>query len=654
MFLSIADQTAQAQPSLTKGIPSSLIPGTTTEVTFHGSKLADPLTLWSPLGLSIEEIQPSDDQKSVTCKINTPVGQAVGVIAIVAANTAGISEPLLLMIDDLPPVVDNGTNHSLEKAQTISPAAVVHGHSEGIRADYYRLPLEAGQKISVEVVAQRIDSSMDQIVRVLDLEGHTLAEADDAQGLGADCRFQFTCDQQGDYFLEIRDSGYLAGGAYALRIGDFPIVTSTFPLGGRFGATNRFKFTGISAADAKPVILHVPEVNVGEHLTVNVKAVDGHFSSMVTLATSDLPEAIESEPNDQLAQGNSITVPCAVNGVFQNAPDTDCYEFAATALQRLDFTSYGRSLGTPAYAFLQLYDEKNNLVAASAVTDADELTLTYTPKQDGMLQLLVRDLVNRGGVEYAYRVEIRSGPDFSLALKQEKGAALKFSVPTNGGIFSLNVQSQRHGYAGPIRLTLLNADSRLKLYNAVIPAQANEVTLYVATPDNLEPGEFHALRIVGHADIGGREVRRTMHTESTLRAKLPRMLYPHYLLDGYLSLVATAAQEPFFSTTSQQAAVIFTQGTEQCEYVFSIERLQKEFKAALTVLTEGLPAGFKATVKSEKDKYNVTITGDKNALLGETQIRFVSIGKHKGHGLVDVQVVPVRVIAAEAEKGSSP
>jgi len=652
LLLLTVGQVAHAQPTLSRSVPASLISGVPTEVTIHGGKLTGTLTLWSPLGLKIEAIKPAEDQKTVTCKITADAGQAVGVVAILAANAAGISEPLLIMIDDLPPIADNADNHSPEKAQPISAANVVHGRSDGVVADYYLLPLEAGQKISIEVVAQRISSAMDPIVTLLDPAGRELVTADDSQGLGADCRFQFTCTSPGDHLLKIRDSRHQSGGSYSLRIGDFPIITSTFPLGGRLGATNRFKFTGLSATDAQPVILQVPESTSSRRLAVSAKSVDGKSSSMVLLATSDLPESIESEPNNQLDQGTPVTVPCAVNGVFQNAADSDCYEFAVTASQRLDFTSFGRSLGTPAYAFMQLFDEQGKQVAESAVTDADELTLTYTPPQDGMLRLVVHDLINRGGTEYAYRVEIRSGPDFSLTLKQEKGTLLKFKVPASGGYFSLKVQSQRRGYEGPIRLELENADPRFQLYHAVIPAKSNEVTLHFVTPVDFKPAEFTSLRIVGLADVEGRELRQVMHTEATLKANFAHMVYPHHSLDGYLSVVATAAQEPFFTTSSEQEAAIFTQGTEQSEYVFTIKRLQEDFKDPLTVLTAGLPTGFTAAVKPEKDKYTVTIKGDKSAPLGETEIRFLSIGKYKGRAQTDLLAVPFRVVAAETKEGN--
>lgn len=643
---------AIAQPSLTKMAPASFAPGKTTEVTIHGAKLTAPLTLWSPAELKIEDVKVAENKKSAVCKIAVPTEQPIGAVAIVAASATGISEPLLCWIDDLPLAVDGGKNHDLEQSQAIAAACVVSGRSDGVQADYFRLPLEDGQVLSVEVVAQRIASKMDPVVRLLDATGKEIFAADDSLGIGADCRFQYTCEQTGEYVLEVRDNRYQAGGIYYLRVGDFPIITSPFPLGARLGATNRLRFTGLSAENTEAVIMRVPDASATAKLAVSAQAVDGKFSAAALLAISELPEAIEAEPNDEVDQSRVVTIPCAVNGVFQSAQDHDCYEFAASKSQRIDITSCGRSLGSPAYAYMQLFDEQGKLLTETAVTDAEELKLSYTPESDGMLRLVVRDLMYRGGKEFAYRAEIRTGPGFSLLLKQEKGTVVKYAAPANGSAFVLKVQAQRRGYDGPIKLALLDADTQIELYGATIPAKANEVAMHVVTPANLEPGELQALRVVGTASINGREVREVMRTESVLRAKLPQMLYPNHLLDGYLSLVATAPQDPFFATSSKQKEAVFTQGAEQCEYVFTIDRKQEDFKAPVTVFAEGLPEGFQATVTNDADSYKVAIKGDKNAAIGEHKISLMSIGYHKGRGQTTRQEIPLRIVAAETKEGA--
>jgi hypothetical protein len=254
----------------------------------------------------------------------------------------------------------------------------------------------------------------------------------------------------------------------------------------------------------------------------------------------------------------------------------------------------------------------------------------------------------RGGVEFAYRVEMQSGPDFSLVFKHD--GKTKFNLPHQDSAFALVVQAQRRGYDGPIRIELETAEPGITIYNDTIAAKTNEVKLHLTLPPKWSEGDFHALRFVGVADRDGRKIRRIVRTESTLRAQIPQLLTPFHWHDG-LILVTTAAQlEPFFTTQSEQKLVTFTQGAKQSDYTFTLERKQAAFKGQLAVYTEGLPPGFQASVKTEKNQITVTITGDPSATVGETRLQIVSIGEHQGRGQVNVQEVPFQIVVSKSEQ----
>ncbi|MEO2045147.1 MAG: hypothetical protein ABGX16_01065, partial [Pirellulales bacterium] len=614
------DGAALGQPSLSGPTPGGLVPGKSQELVLQGDKLVPPLTLWSAANLAFEQIEPAADHKSVKCRVTPRKGDAVGIVAIVAANASGASNPLLLMIDDLASVADHGNNHSIGQAQVVATPVAVDGKCNGNRPDYYRFPAHQEQQISLEVVAGRLGSSMDPLVRLLDCDGNEMKMEDDSPGLSGDCRFQYLFSTAGDYIIEISDSRHQAGGVYRLRIGDFPIITAPLPLGGRLGSTAQFRFTD----RAQPTIVRLPDSVPSGRLGISVKRPDGAASAMTTIAVSDLPERVEKEPNNRLTEATQVTLPCAVSGIFQTSHDRDHYEFVSVQGQRVDFTGYGHTFGTPAYPMLQLFNADNKLVAESKVTDSDELKLSYNIPAKGTYRLAVHDLLNRGGVEFAYRVEMQSGPDFSLVFKHD--GKTKFNLPHQDSAFALVVQAQRRGYDGPIRIELETAESGIKIYNDTIAAKTNEVKLHLTLPRKWSEGDFHALRFVGFADRDGRKIRRIVRTESTLRAQIPQLLTPFHWHDG-LILVTTAAQlESFFTTQSEQKLVTFTQGAKQSDYSFTLVRKQAAFKGQLAVYTEGLPPGFQASVKTEKNKITVTIAGDPSATVGETRLQFVSIG----------------------------
>ena len=115
-------------------------------------------------------------------------GTAVGIAGIAVGNKAGASDALLVMIDDMVSVADNGKNHTWQEAQSVNLSAAVDGVCEGKFFDYYKVAVKKGQRLSVEVVAARLNSKMDPVLRILNSTGQEQLAVDDDLGLGADCR----------------------------------------------------------------------------------------------------------------------------------------------------------------------------------------------------------------------------------------------------------------------------------------------------------------------------------------------------------------------------------------------------------------------------------------------------------------------------------
>jgi hypothetical protein len=362
---------------------------------------------------------------------------------------------------------------------------------------------------------------------------------------------------------------------------------------------------------------------------------------MAAVAVSELPEFVEVEPNDALEASTPVTIPCAVSGLLQCENDHDFYEFAAAQGQRISLSAHGRRYGSPAYVFMTLYDSAGQVVAKTQVADSEEWTLSYSIASDGIYRLAARDLLHRGGASFAYRLQLQSGPDFSLVLKNDKNADVKLRLPRADGARGLTVEATRHDYDGPIRLALDPADTGLRVYNNLIPARANEVRMYVAAPPECGEAELRMIRIVGTADINGRAVRRALRTEPTLRAKLPQVLYPPAWYDGLILSAVIAPARPLFDIQADQESIAWEDG--RGEYVFCLERKDNEFKAEVNVFVEGLTPGFEASVKADNDKYTVAITGDGRKPPDQLKFRLVCIGEHQGRGQAVTSEIAVAV-----------
>ena len=633
--LATATHIAFAQPALTHAVPAAARPGQAVDITLHGAKLDGILNFWSSFPAKIELVPVPAEQKDVAsrvCKVTLDGQVPVGIGGIIVANPAGTSDPLFVMVDDLPSVADSGQNHAAAQAQVLTLPVAVDGACDGTAFDYYKFAAKKDQRVSVEVIAARMASALDPIVRLLDAAGKELLLADDDPSFGADCRFSIAIPADGEYVLELRDNQFRGGGRYRLRVGDFPLVSAPYPLGGRFGSTMRFRFSGPMADAALPVFLRIPDDGPAGRQSIAAKLANGQSSGMATIVTSRLPDIVEAEPNNDLKVATLTSLPCAVNGTFQEARDRDFYQFAATKGQAMQFRAVSRSLGSPSYLMMRILNADGGQLAESPINDADETTVSFTFPADGMYGLSVEDLLNRGGPEFAYRVEIEPNDGFSLTLKQEPTTRTKFTPPTNNGGLALTMTVARRGYDGPIQLAIEAPVAGYSLLNGIIPEKAAEHRVVILAPAGQAVGALNVLRMVGTATINGRAFQTAMATTPALKARWPQMSFPPTWIDTLLTASVVAELPAFYNVTSSANPIKFTRAQGMTQFNLTLERKNAEFKEAINVFVSGLPSGFTSAVKPDKDVYQVTITGPKDAAPSKHSLRLVMYGEFKGSG----------------------
>jgi hypothetical protein len=107
-----------------------------------------------------------------------------------------------------------------------------------------------------------------------------------------------------------------------------------------------------------------------------------------------------------------------------------------------------------------------------------------------------------------------------------------------------------------------------------------------------------------------------------------------------LLTASTAAELPaFYNVTSAMNPVKFPLAQGTIQFNVTLERKNAEFKDAISLIIDGLPPGFASTVKPDKDTYQVTITGPKDAAPSRHTLRLAAYGEFKGSG----QIVPLEL-----------
>lgn len=589
--------TAIAQPpAVSYAVPAAAMPGKSTDLTLSGGNLAGATGYWSTMPGAKLETAPGIEGNGtkadqLICRVTLPPETPVGIYGLRLATPLGISNLHLVMVDDLASVSDNGANKSVATAQALTIPAAVDGAAEAESYDFYKLTVAAGQRISVEVVARRLGSVLDPVIRLLDAAGRELAYSDDEPGIGADCRFVHQFAAAGDYYLEVRDIRYQGGGnhRYRLRVGDFPLVNTPFPLGARKGSTPKVVAAGPVAESVPAVSLAVPADAADGPLPMAVKYPQGQGSAGLTLVASDAPEQVEFEPNSTPETATAIAASWSVSGRFQSPKDRDYFEFPAKKGERLVFSGRTRSIGSPSDLFLRLYNAAGAQLAEAEDAGADEGAIDFTFPEDGVYRLMAEDLLGRGGPEHVYRIDIAPyQPGFSLALEAEK-----FDAP-QAGVFVAKVTSARRDYNGPITLSVAGGEGFV-LANNVIPEGKNETVISVTVPADAKPGQLRIIRIVGQAKIGEAEFRATASSLAALRKQFNGLPYPPASLDGAVGLGIGPVFADFFQLAVEPANVPFGQIAGSGSFKIKATK-SNGFDDVINLAVEGLPPGVTATV----------------------------------------------------------
>jgi hypothetical protein len=606
-------------PVLQRTIPLGIPPGKASSVRLVGTELVGVREVWTsfPTASPVVAEPPTDpaakpDPKRAVYLIQPADDAVPGIYALRVATATGVSGLRLMLIDDLPTTTEVATNDAAERAQILTLPTAVDGACEAERTDHYAFTVKAGQRLSFEVVAKRIASTLDPLLRLVDAKGRVLAESDDDSVVGADARFTYVFETAGDYRLELRDIRYGGNGNYfyRLRIGDFPLVAAPFPAAVSRGSKSSLEATMLEAVGAKPATLDPLKVDVPAKfadamLPLVVRRAAGQGSGFTAALVTDVPEQLESEPNNDAKQATAWTVGSAMNGRFAAPRDRDFFRFAGKKGDKLRVAGRTRSLGSPTDLYLQLYSgDGKRLIVETDDAGLDEGVLTATLDADGDYLLVVEDLIGRGGPEFVYRLESGSSvAPFSAAVDLEK-----FDVPF-GGLASAKIAVTRSGYDGEIRFRVEGAPGVEVIGTAA--AGKPDAALLLAIPPNYPTGTLLNLRLIGEAVDGDAKVE--VGSAAAQRKALGGMSKLPPSLQELIVVGVTPAAKEQFTLSAKVPAVKWNADGTQGELVVDVER-KKGFADVVKLIVCGLPDGYTAgnvTIAKEKNEGTIVIKGPK-------------------------------------------
>jgi hypothetical protein len=473
-----------------------------------GVKVASPRLAPTPTRwfegalLPLTESQQAEDYpKDTASHVHVAADAALGVRRGRVWTAQGASSGLAFVVGDLPEVVEQEIDGDPIPVDVRLPVTINGRIFPRQNVDIWTFPLHKGQVVACEVNAARIGSPLDSYLEVLDPDGRIVAENDDA--LGADSFVHFTAATDGKYAVHIRDANGRGGPAYVYRLTltSDPHLDRVFPLGGRRGEATRFTVYG-QGAPSDPVEIKLPADGPRDTLW-RLPYEDGKATNPLLLDLDDLPEILESEPNDQPAQAYKATLPAMLNGRIEKPGDVDWWSFSAHKGQTLVLELRAQQLGSPLQGVLTVCDAQGKELAHGE-TAAGQLdpVVTFAPPADGLYCVRVADRFHtRGGPEFAYRLRIAPATaGFHLQL-----AADVLTLP-RGGSAKLKVTADRlGGFTDAVALTIDGLPTGVKAANLLIPAGQNTVEIAFSA-DAAAAIDVSRLTIRGEAKKDGKPI----------------------------------------------------------------------------------------------------------------------------------------------------
>ncbi len=172
--------------------------------------------------------------------------------------------------------------------------------------------------------------------------------------------------------------------------------------------------------------------------------------------------AMEKEPNDQLAQASPAALPLALNGIIEKPGDVDLFRFTAKKGQTFEIECYARRVRSgldPVMNLYQVTGKSPNFALRSLVGNDDsrgpDSYFRYRFPTDGEYVLRITDHLGRGRPNFVYRVEF-TPPKASLTLGIPRVARYSqyrqtIFVP-RGNRFATLISASRRNFGGEIVL----------------------------------------------------------------------------------------------------------------------------------------------------------------------------------------------------------
>ncbi|HVA50250.1 MAG TPA: PPC domain-containing protein [Pirellulales bacterium] len=459
--------------------------GTEIDVSFNGDDLEDAqeIMLYYP-GIKVLSLE-AGNEKAVKTRLQIAPDCRIGIHAMRMRTATGISNLRTFSVGAMPEVAEVEPNSEFATPQKINLDVTVNGFVNNEDVDYYLVEAKKGERITAEIEGIRLGNFFfDPVLSVLDKNRFELTACDDAALVWQDGVVSIVAPDDGQYTIMVRESAFGGNGActYRLHVGRFPRPTAAIPAGGKPGETVALRWLGDMLGERSEN--YVVPVDATVPFGLFAKDDKGISPSPNAFVLDGLTNVMEVEPNDAPVNAPVFETPAALNGVIEKDGDIDFFKFAAKKGQQLDIHVLGRGIRSQLDPVLYIHREDGGTVAGNDDSGGPDSYLRFNPPADGNYLVSVRDHLNKGRVDYAYRVQLEPvHPRLTMGLPERRQYFdITTSVP-QGNRMAILVSAQRKDFGGELLLDMKDLPAGLTFETVPMAANQSQVpVLFTAAP----------------------------------------------------------------------------------------------------------------------------------------------------------------------------
>jgi hypothetical protein len=268
------------------------------------------------------------------------------------------------------------------------PATLIGKIAAPGEEEKYEFHGKAGEEIVFRVLASQLGSKLASMLVLSDSSGQILATKGKSDiRLDAVLTYKLPKDEQYTLSITDRDGGGGGGYFYRLDAGPLPYITGFFPLGVRSATAAEVAIEGVNLGGIRTAKINPPSSASGwTTMPLEVSIGGTRALNEPRLEVGSEPEILEQEPNNTIAQAQTVSVPVTINGHIDGGvsaggqADEDYFKFRASKGEKLSIDVAAARLGSLLDSVIEVLDSEGKAIPRATIRCLNQTTTTLSDR----------------------------------------------------------------------------------------------------------------------------------------------------------------------------------------------------------------------------------------------------------------------------------